>query len=100
MRTVSTALASRSGGSGISRKSPSILPGLAWRFFSSVRTASLGKRKSLYPGPRERNFTLGSVCPLLASKLSGSLPYSSAIFCFTAGEGAFAAGEISFAGAP
>src|SRR5713101_6052286 len=99
MRMISRGLASRSRASGKLGNAPSLFAGLAWRSFCSIRSASLGKRKSLYPGPRERNLTLGSVCPWLASKLKGSLPYSSATFYFTAGEGAFAAGEISFVGA-
>src|SRR6266849_4577680 len=100
MRMVSGGLTSRSGASGKPGSAPSLFAGFAWRSLCSIRTASCGKRKSWYPGPRERNLTLGSVCPWLASKLKGSLPYSSATFCFAAGEGVFAAGEISLVGAP
>src|SRR5690242_16580039 len=42
-----------------------------------MKTASSDVRNSVYPRPRERNLTRGSVWPLLASKLSASLLYAS-----------------------
>ena len=40
----------------------------------SAKTASDEVRNIVNPLPRDKNFTRTSVCPWLASKLSGSLP--------------------------
>lgn len=41
---------------------------------TSPKTAASPVRKTVYPGPRDRNFTCGSVWPTFASKLSGISP--------------------------
>ena len=43
---------------------------------SRTSTASRPVRNKVYPRPRERKFTVGSVCPRFASKLNGSVAYA------------------------
>ena len=54
------------------------------RVFFSANTASEEVRKRVYSRPRDTNFAWPPLCPSLASKRIGSLPYASAARARTA----------------
>src|SRR5215467_11186443 len=64
--------------------------------FLSAKTASSDVRKRVYPRPLEKNLTCGSVCPLLISKLNGSLPYASIVRAVAARSSLVGLGRADF----